>query len=48
MLFKETIPFVDKTAALPQSAEPHLEQQGYDYDALSPTNAYPQPLHSAT
>ena len=25
MLIKETIPFVDNTAALPQSAEPHLE-----------------------
>ena len=28
MLIKETIPFVDNTAALPQSADPHLEQQG--------------------
>ena len=28
MLIKGTIPFVDNTAALPQSADPHLEQQG--------------------
>ena len=28
MLIKDTIPFVDNTAALPQSADPHLEQQG--------------------
>ena len=28
MPFKDTIPFVDCTAALPQSADPHLEQQG--------------------
>ena len=28
MLIKDMIPFVDNTAALPQSAEPHLEQQG--------------------
>ena len=28
MLVKDTIPFVDNTAALPQSADPHLEQQG--------------------
>ena len=28
MLIKETTPFVDNTAALPQSAYPHLEQQG--------------------
>ena len=28
MLIKDTIPFVDKTAALPQSADPHLDQQG--------------------
>ena len=28
LLIKETIPFVDHTAALPQSADPHLEQQG--------------------
>ena len=27
-LTKDTIPFVDNTAALPQSADPHLEQQG--------------------
>ena len=27
-LIKETIPFVDNTAALPQSTDPHLEQQG--------------------
>ena len=25
---KDTIPFVDNTAAFPQSADPHLEQQG--------------------
>ena len=28
MLIRDTIPFVDNTAALPQSADPHLEQQG--------------------
>ena len=28
MLIKDTIPFVNNTAALPQSADPHLEQQG--------------------
>ena len=28
MLIKDTIAFVDDTAALPQSADPHLEQQG--------------------
>ena len=28
MLIKDTTPFVDNTAALPQSAEPHPEQQG--------------------
>ena len=28
MLIKDTIPLVDNTAALPQSADPHLEQQG--------------------
>ena len=28
MLIIDTIPFVDNTAALPQSSEPHLEQQG--------------------
>ena len=27
MLIKDTIPFVDNTVALPQSADPHLEQQ---------------------
>ena len=27
MLIKDTIPFVDNTAALPKSADPHLEQQ---------------------
>ena len=27
MLIKDTIPFVDNTAALPQSADPHLEQK---------------------
>ena len=29
MLIKDTIPFVDNTAALPQSPDPHLEQQGF-------------------
>ena len=28
MLIKEAIPFVNNTAALPQSADPHLKQQG--------------------
>ena len=28
MLIRDTIPFVDKTVTLPQSADPHLEQQG--------------------
>ena len=28
MLIKDMIPFVDDMAALPQSADPHLEQQG--------------------
>ena len=28
MLIKDTIPFDDNTAAFPQSADPHLEQQG--------------------
>ena len=28
MLINDTIPFVDNTAALPQSADPHLEEQG--------------------
>ena len=28
MLIKDTIPYVNNTAALPQSTDPHLEQQG--------------------
>ena len=28
MLIKDTVPFVNNTAALPQSADPHLEQRG--------------------
>ena len=28
MLVKDAIPFVDNSAALPQSADPHLEQKG--------------------
>ena len=28
MLIKDNNPFVDSTAALPQSVDPHLEQQG--------------------
>ena len=28
ILIKDTTPFVENTAALPQSADPHLEQQG--------------------
>ena len=31
MLIIDTIPFVDNTAALPQSADPHLEQQGISF-----------------
>ena len=40
MLIKDTIPFVDNTAALPQSADPHLEQQG-----ISVTMPNHQQLH---
>ena len=40
MLIKDMIPFVDNTAALPQSADPHLEQQG-----ISITMANRQQLH---
>ena len=40
MLIKETIPFVDNTAALPQSADPHLEQQ-----SISITMPNRQQLH---
>ena len=31
MLIKDSIPFVDNTAALPQSADPHLQQQGITF-----------------
>ena len=40
MLIKDTIPFVDHTAALPQSANPHLEQQ-----CISTTMPNRQQLH---
>ena len=40
MLIKETIPFVDNTAALPMSAYLHLEQQG-----ISIAMPYRQQLH---
>ena len=40
MLIKDTISFVDNTAALPQSADPHLEQQSISY-----TIPNPQQLH---
>ena len=40
MLIKDTIPFVDNTAALPQSANPHLEQQ-----CISTTMPNRQKLH---
>ena len=40
MLIKEMIPIVDNTAALPQSADPHLEQQG-----ISITTPNRQQLH---
>ena len=40
MLIKETIPFVDNTAALPHSSDPHLEQQG-----ISNTMSNRQQLH---
>ena len=40
MLTKDTIPFVDNTAALPQTADPHLEQQG-----ISIAMPNRQPLH---
>ena len=40
MLIKDTISFVDNTAALPQSADPHLEQQG-----ISNTMPNRQQLH---
>ena len=40
MLIKDTIPFVDNTAALPQSADTHLEQQG-----ISTTMTNRQRLH---
>ena len=40
-LIKDTIPFVDNTAALPQSADPHLEQQG-----ISITMPNRQQLHT--
>ena len=40
MLIKDTIPFVENTAALLQSADPHLEQHG-----ISITMPYRQQLH---
>ena len=40
MLIKNTIPFVDNTATLPQSADPHLEQPG-----ISITTPNCQQLH---
>ena len=40
MLIKDTIPFVDNTDALPQSADPHLEHQG-----ISVTMPNRQQLH---
>ena len=40
VLIKDTIPFVDNTAALPQSADPLLEQKG-----ISITMHYRQQLH---
>ena len=43
MPIKDTIPFVDNTAALPQSADPHVEQQG-----ISITLPNRQQLHSTT
>ena len=49
MLIRDTFPFVDNTAALLQSADPHLERQGI---SISMSNrqltAYPRHLHSAT
>ena len=41
MLIKDTIPFIDNTAALPLSADPHLEQQG-----ISITMPNRQQLHT--
>ena len=43
ILIKETIPFVDNTAALPQSAKPHLEQQGISITML---NRQQQHIHN--
>ena len=40
ILFEETIPFIDNTVALPQSADPHLEQHG-----ISVTMPNRQQLH---
>ena len=40
ILFEETIPFIDNTVALPQSANPHLEQHG-----ISVTMPNRQQLH---
>ena len=40
MLIKETIPFVDNTAALPQSADPHLEHQGISITMLNRQQLY--------
>ena len=45
MLIKDIIPFVDNTAALPQSADAHLEPtRHFHCNAHSPTTAH---LHSA-
>ena len=41
MLIKDKIPFVDNTAAIPQSADPHLEHQG-----ISITMPNRQQLHN--
>ena len=43
MQIKDTIPFVDNTAALPQSADPHLEQQGI---SISMPNRQQQHIHN--
>ena len=43
MLIKVTIPFVDNTAALPQSADPNLEQQGI---SITMPNRHQQHIHN--
>ena len=48
-LLKETNHFVDNSASLPQSADPHLEQPGISITmSTRKKTVHPQHLHTAT